>query len=68
MGKFFNPNRVVLLGRLAFAIAACHGKLTASISPRIFRPMQTQLISADFIIAKRLWLALLAHCRSALLF
>lgn len=30
--------------------------------------MQTQLISADFIIAKRLWLALLAHCCSALLF
>ena len=30
--------------------------------------MQTQPISANSIIAKRLWLASLAHCRSALLF
>jgi hypothetical protein len=31
--------------------------------------MQTQqLISAKSMIAKRLWLALPAHCRSALLF
>lgn len=30
--------------------------------------MQTQLITAKSIIAKRLWLAMLAHCRSASLF
>jgi len=30
--------------------------------------MQTKILSANSIIAKRLWLALLAHCRSALLF
>jgi hypothetical protein len=42
--------------------------LTTLISPRIFQPMQTQFISANSIIAKRLWLAYLAHCRSAFLF
>ena len=44
-------------------------ELTKSARPRIFRHMQAhRLISANSIIAKRLWLALPAHCRSALLF